>query len=227
MACNTVSKLPSQKCAVKGFAPIAHLFLKDTQANSNPANDNIAFEWRVDPKIPPAQYPLKDGQPVGVTDTSHKGPCAFYAKSVSNSLSAQGPGDGWFKVINYITPAPPPHRPGLKKSTKISEDGLDKDGVFCSTRLREANAPQPATVPKSLKPGDYLFRAEMLTLNNAGPKSIGGEEQPQFYVGYARPLSLFFFLESRVLKKLQVRASHRRGNRRTGDSRGGTDSRVR
>jgi hypothetical protein len=58
------------------------------------------------------------------------------------------------------------------------EDGLDSNGVFCTTRLREANAYQSATIPMTIEPGDYLLRAEFLTLNNAGPKSIGGEEQP-------------------------------------------------
>jgi hypothetical protein len=66
---------------------------------------------------------------------------------------------------------------------QIAEDGLDQNGVFCSTRLRKANAPYKATIPTSMAPGDYLLRAEMLTLNNAGSYSIGGQEQPQFYVG--------------------------------------------
>lgn len=125
--------------------------------------DSIAFEWRADPGIPPAQYPLKDGTiPVGVTDDSHKGPCAIYMKKVDDALTATGPGDGWFK---------------------IAEDGLDSSGTFCTDRLRLANAPQPGVVPKNIPAGDYLFRAEILTLNNAGPASLGGAEEPQFYVG--------------------------------------------
>jgi len=127
--------------------------------------DSIAFEWRADPGIPAAEYPLKDGSiPVGVTDDSHKGPCAVYMKKVDDALTASGPGDGWFKV---------------------TEDGLDSSGTFCTDRLRLANAAQPAVVPKNIPAGDYLFRAEILTLNNAGPANMGGAEEPQFYTGYA------------------------------------------
>ncbi|RPA90414.1 hypothetical protein L873DRAFT_1821144 [Choiromyces venosus 120613-1] len=144
MACNAVKGNGKSKCIVKG-------------------GDSIAFEWRVDPGIPAAEYPLKGGTiPVGVTDDSHKGPCAIYMKKVDDALTAAGPGDGWFKV---------------------SEDGLDAAGTFCTDRLRLANAPQPGVIPKNIPSGDYLIRAELLTLNNAGPASIGGQEQPQFYVG--------------------------------------------
>lgn len=84
-------------------------------------------------------------------------------KKVDDALTASGPGDGWFKV---------------------TEDGLDSAGTFCTDRLRLANAPQPAVVPKNIPAGDYLFRAEILTLNNAGPANMGGAEEPQFYTGY-------------------------------------------
>lgn len=91
-------------------------------------------------------------------------------KKVSDSSNAVGAGDGWFKV---------------------SEDGL-LNGVFCTDRLRLANLPQPGVLPTDIAPGDYLMRAEFLTLNNAGPSpnppvfdSNGVPEggQPQFYVG--------------------------------------------
>jgi hypothetical protein len=146
MACNIVNQYPAtSKCAIK-------------------PSDNIAFEWRVDRNIAPADYPLKEPGDirVGVTDDSHKGPCAVYMKKVSDASTATGPGDGWFKV---------------------SEDGLDSNGTFCTTRLREANAPQPGVIPQNIEAGDYLLRGEFLTLNNAGPASIGGAEQPQFYSG--------------------------------------------
>jgi len=146
MACNIVNQYPAtSKCDIK-------------------PSDNIAFEWRVDRNIAPADYPLKEpgDTRVGVTDDSHKGPCAVYMKKVSDASTATGPGDGWFKV---------------------SEDGLDSNGTFCTTRLREANAPQPGVIPQDIEAGDYLLRGEFLTLNNAGPASIGGAEQPQFYSG--------------------------------------------
>ena len=121
------------------------------------------MEWRADPGIPAKDIPLKDGNiPVGVTDDSHKGPCAIYLKKVDDALTATGPGDGWFK---------------------LSHDSVDIDGVFCADRLRLANAPQPGVIPSILAPGQYLLRAELLALNNAGPASLGGAEQKQFFVG--------------------------------------------
>jgi len=66
------------------------------------------------------------------------------------------------------------------------EDGLDSKGVFCTTRLREADALQEVTIPSTIEAGDYLLRAEFLTLNDAAPKSIGGKETPQFYPGCAQ-----------------------------------------
>ncbi|KAH0611313.1 uncharacterized protein H6S33_010578 [Morchella sextelata] len=144
MACNAVQGLAKKKCVVQ-------------------AGDVVGYEWRTDRNIAPADYPLKDGSiPVGVTDDSHKGPCSVYMKKVSDSSTAEGEGDGWFKV---------------------SEDGLDSAGTFCSDRIRLANAPQAGIIPTNIEPGDYLIRAEMITLNNAGPASMGGLEQPQFYVG--------------------------------------------
>lgn len=85
-------------------------------------------------------------------------------KKVDNALTAVGAGDGWFKV---------------------TDDGL-VDGVFCTDRLRLANAPQPGNIPAGIAPGDYLMRVEFLTLNNAGPPAL----QPQFYAGYVLLLFL-------------------------------------
>ncbi|KAH8147329.1 uncharacterized protein LAJ45_08485 [Morchella importuna] len=144
MACNNIQRLAPKKCVVQG-------------------GDAVGFEWRVDRNTPPADFPLKDGYiPVGVTDDSHKGPCSVYMKKVSDSSTADGPGDGWFKV---------------------SEDGLDSAGSFCSDRIRLANAPQAGIIPRNIESGDYILRAEMITLNDAGPASRGGAEQPQFYTG--------------------------------------------
>ena len=121
------------------------------------------MEWRADPGIAPKDFPLKDGTiPVGVTDDSHKGPCAIYLKKVDDALTATGPGDGWFK---------------------LNHDSVDSAGVFCTDRLRLANAPQPGVIPNNIPPGDYLLRGEFLTLNNAGPANLGGAEEPQFYAG--------------------------------------------
>ncbi|RPB06910.1 hypothetical protein P167DRAFT_496565 [Morchella conica CCBAS932] len=140
MACNAVQGLAKKKCVVQG-------------------GDVIGFEWRTDRNTaPPADYPLKDDPiPAGVTDDSHKGPCSVYMKKVSDSSTAEGEDDGWFKV---------------------SEDGLDSAGTFCSDRIRLANAPQPGIIPTNIESADYLIRAEMTTLNNAGPTSMRG-----FYTG--------------------------------------------
>ena len=127
-----------------------------------PGGDQIAMEWRVDPGIPAKDIPLRDGIPVGVTDDSHKGPCAIYLKKVDDALTATGPGDGWIK---------------------LHHDSVDSKGVFCADRLRLANAPQPGVIPSNIAPGDYLFRAELLALNNAGPESLNGQKQQQFFVG--------------------------------------------
>lgn len=140
------------------MASPTHIYIPHLLTHSTDG-DEIAFEWRVDRNIPAADYPLKDGTiPVGVTDDSHKGPCAVYMKKVNDASTAVGAGDGWFKV---------------------TDEGLT-DGVFCTDRLRLANAPQPGSIPHGIAPGDYLMRAEFLTLNNAGAT---GARQPQFYAG--------------------------------------------
>lgn len=127
------------------------------------AGDHIGFEWRTDPGIPAAKFPLKNGNiPVGVVDDSHKGPCAVYMKKVDDAVLATASGNGWFKIM---------------------ESGLDGSGVFCTDRIRLVNGHLDAMIPTTIAAGDYLVRAELLTLNNAGPKSIGGQEEPQFYVG--------------------------------------------
>jgi hypothetical protein len=71
----------------------------DVSTDPDSGGDTVEFEWRVDRNIAPADYPLNaDGERVGVTDVSHMGPCAVYAKKVSDALTSEGPGDGWFKV---------------------------------------------------------------------------------------------------------------------------------
>lgn len=136
------------------------------QTNIPLAGDNIAFEWRTDRNIPAASYPLKDGSiPVGVTDDSHRGPCAIYMKKVSDATTATATGDGWFK---------------------ISHEGVINND-FCTDRLRKASAPQTGTIPSGIEPGDYLIRAELITLNDAAPaQDAGGKEQPQFYISCAQ-----------------------------------------
>ncbi|KAG0126959.1 glycosyl hydrolase family 61-domain-containing protein [Tuber indicum] len=160
-----INGVPNSDCVRQATStnPITDLNSENLACNIVKGGDSIAFEWRTDPGIPPAQYPLKDGAtPIGVIDDSHKGPCSYYIKKVDDASTASGPGDGWFKV---------------------SADGVDSSGTFCTDRIRSRNDPQSASVPKNIPAGDYIFRAEILTLNNAGPASLGGQEEPQFYVG--------------------------------------------
>ena len=96
-----------------------------------------------------------------VPDDAH-GPCAVYLKKVDDALTATAPGPGWFK---------------------LNHDSVDSAGTFCTDRLRSLNASQPGVIPKNIAPGDYLIRAELFALNAAAPASVGGEAEPQFYIG--------------------------------------------
>lgn len=80
MACHAVSETTGDKCEVQ-------------------AGEEVEFEYRVQTDKAPEEVALKDGSiKVGVIDDSHKGPCAVYAKKVDDSATAEGAGDGWFKV---------------------------------------------------------------------------------------------------------------------------------
>lgn len=119
MACNNVRSPASSTCSIR-------------------AGSTIAFEYRSWPDKPASEVPLKNGvEPVSVTDDSHKGPCAVYAKKVDDAKTAVGEGDGWIKIYH---------------------EAVGKDGLFCTDRLRKGNLPLEVKVPMTLGDGDWLFR---------------------------------------------------------------------
>ncbi|KAF3940821.1 hypothetical protein ABW19_dt0203478 [Dactylella cylindrospora] len=121
------------------------------------SGSKLTFEWHTN-------WSGSTPGPEGVTDDSHKGPCAIYMRKVEDSVTAVATGTrkpGWFKIW---------------------EDGVDSTGKFCTTRMRENGGFFTGTVPKHLENGDYLIRAETVTLNNAAEP----HNQPQWYVGCAQ-----------------------------------------
>jgi hypothetical protein len=48
----------------------------------------LTFLWRT----------WADGSKPGSIDSSHKGPCAVYMKSVNSAITDVGHGSGWFKI---------------------------------------------------------------------------------------------------------------------------------
>ncbi|KAJ6260019.1 hypothetical protein Dda_5664 [Drechslerella dactyloides] len=140
----TVSPItdPNSPYLACGLPPQDNHGLKGTEKAIIEPGSKLTFEWHTN-------WSADTPGPDGVTDASHKGPCAIYMRKVPNSISAvaEDPGSsGWFKVW---------------------EDGVDGRGVFCTTRMRENGGFFSGTVPKGLQEGDYLIRAETITLNNA------------------------------------------------------------
>ncbi|RVD80227.1 uncharacterized protein DFL_008129 [Arthrobotrys flagrans] len=134
---------PNDKHLACGF-PIGNgQGIKGTDKAVVQPGSNITFEWHTD-------WSASVSSPEGVTDVSHKGPCAIYMRKVSDSVTAI---------------AEDPRKPNW---FKIWEDGVDQDGMFCTSRMRLNGGLFTGVVPKHLENGDYLIRAETITLNNAG-----------------------------------------------------------
>lgn len=64
-------------------------------------------------------------------------------------------------ILVYIAPAA-----STDSWTKISEDGLS-NGQWAVTKLLANGGKHSATIPSSLKAGDYIFRAEIIGLHEA------------------------------------------------------------
>ncbi|KAK6343881.1 hypothetical protein TWF696_007535 [Orbilia brochopaga] len=155
----TVSPIldPNSANLACGFPPGDGQGAKGTAKATIKPSSKLTFGWHTN-------WSGDTPGPDGVTDVSHKGPCAIYMRKVANSVSAiaEDPGSpGWFKIW---------------------EDGVDDRGVFCTTRMRENGGFFSGTVPKGLEEGDYLIRAETITLNNAAEP----RNEPQWYVGCAQ-----------------------------------------
>ncbi|KAF3317446.1 hypothetical protein TWF173_011101 [Orbilia oligospora] len=131
--------------------------IKGTDKASVQPGSKITFEWHTN-------WSASVSGPEGVTDVSHKGPCAIYMRKVSDSVTAI---------------AEDPRKPNW---FKIWEDGVDEDGVFCTSKMRLNGGFFTGIIPKHLENGDYLIRAETITLNNAAEP----HREPQWYVGCAQ-----------------------------------------
>ncbi|KAK6535914.1 hypothetical protein TWF281_000164 [Arthrobotrys megalospora] len=148
---------PNSPALACGFPPSNGQGMKETDKATVTPGSNITFEWHTN-------WSASVSGPEGVTDVSHKGPCAIYMRKVPDSITAI---------------AEDPRKPNW---FKVWEDGVDKDGIFCTSRMRLNGGFFTGTVPKHLENGDYLIRAETITLNNAAEPHL----QPQWYVGCAQ-----------------------------------------
>ncbi|KAK6516201.1 hypothetical protein TWF506_006111 [Arthrobotrys conoides] len=148
---------PNDKHLACGFPVGNEQGIRGTDKASIYPGSNVTFEWHTN-------WSASVSGPEGVTDASHKGSCAIYMRKVSNSVTAI---------------AEDPRKPNW---FKIWEDGVDQDGVFCTSRMRTNGGIFTGVVPKHLENGDYLIRAETITLNSAGEPNW----QPQWYVGCAQ-----------------------------------------
>ncbi|KAK6357646.1 hypothetical protein TWF718_001954 [Orbilia javanica] len=148
---------PNDKHLACGFPPGNGQGVRGTEKAPVQPGSNITFEWHIN-------WSASVSGPEGVTDVSHKGPCAIYMRKVSDSVTAI---------------AEDPRKPNW---FKIWEDGVDRDGIFCTSRMRLNGGFMTGVVPKHLENGDYLIRAETITLNNAAEPNW----QPQWYVGCAQ-----------------------------------------
>ncbi|KAI1872949.1 hypothetical protein JX265_004675 [Neoarthrinium moseri] len=115
-----------------------------------PAGAKLTFEYRMSPNTPGS----------GFIDSSHKGPCAVYAKQLSADTDS-GEGDGWFKIWS---------------------EGYDQDeDLWCTEKLIKDDGFFSIDIPSALPAGNYLFRPEVVAMHNVTP-----EVEPQFYVGCAQ-----------------------------------------
>ncbi|KAI0387771.1 glycoside hydrolase family 61 protein [Hypomontagnella monticulosa] len=114
------------------------------------AGAKLTFEWRL----------WADGSQPGSIDISHKGPCAIYAKQVKDMALDSAAGPGWIKLWD--------------------EGYDDSTGKWCTEKLIDNNGLMSIDIPKSLPGGYWLFRPELLALQNVVAND------PQFYTGCAQ-----------------------------------------
>ncbi|RYP30369.1 hypothetical protein DL767_006277 [Monosporascus sp. MG133] len=115
-----------------------------------PAGAKLTFQWRL----------WANAEQPGVIDESHKGPCAVYAKQLDDMTKGSAAGPGWFKLW---------------------DEGYDEEaGLWCTEKLMRADGLLSVRIPAGLPAGNWLFRPELLALQNAH------DGDPQFYVGCAQ-----------------------------------------
>ncbi|RDW69504.1 hypothetical protein BP6252_08524 [Coleophoma cylindrospora] len=100
-----------------------------------------------------------DGSQGGAIDSSHKGPCAVYMKSVASATTDTAVGDGWFKIWEETYDA--------------------TTSQWCTDKLIQNNGFISVNVPSDLAGGDYLVRPEVLALHAANKNP----PNPQIYTG--------------------------------------------
>ncbi|KAK2784342.1 hypothetical protein FQN51_004089, partial [Onygenales sp. PD_10] len=93
----------------------------------------------------------------GALDPNRKGACAIYLKKIPSPTEINYSGlAGWFKVWEYS----------------------QVDGKWCTDQMIEQGGLLPAKIPKSIKGGYYLLRAEIIDINLAdssySPRYYGG-----------------------------------------------------
>ncbi|KAI0875868.1 family 61 glycoside hydrolase [Hypoxylon argillaceum] len=115
-----------------------------------PAGGELTFEFR--------EW-ANAAQP-GSIDKSHKGPCAVYVKQVHDMANDEAAGPGWIKLWDE----------GYDAATK----------KWCTEKLIDNNGLLSFEIPEGLPAGYWLFRPELLALQEAS------ENDPQFYVGCAQ-----------------------------------------
>ncbi|KAI1329742.1 lytic polysaccharide monooxygenase [Xylariaceae sp. FL0255] len=112
------------------------------------AGATLTFEFRAWPDL---------SQP-GSIDISHKGPCAMYVKQVQTMATDSGAGAGWIKLW---------------------DEGYDETaGKWCTEKLMDTNGLLSFVIPAGLPSGYWLFRPELVGLQNVGA--------PQFFTGCAQ-----------------------------------------
>ncbi|KAI1819721.1 lytic polysaccharide monooxygenase [Xylaria intraflava] len=130
-------------CGVDGQKPVAF-------ACPAPAGGKLSFLFRE----------WADAEQPGAIDKSHKGPCAIYAKQVTDMTNDQAAGPGWFKLW---------------------DEGYDATtNKWCTEKLMDNDGLLSFDIPEGLPAGHWYFRPELLALHEAD------KGDPQFYVGCAQ-----------------------------------------
>ncbi|KAK2808708.1 hypothetical protein FQN50_004379, partial [Emmonsiellopsis sp. PD_5] len=93
----------------------------------------------------------------GALDPNRKGACAIYLKEIPSPTEINYTGlAGWFKVWEYS----------------------QVDGKWCTDQMIEQGGLLPAKIPKSIKGGYYLLRAEIIDMN-----LVDSSYNPRYYGG--------------------------------------------